>query len=189
MGLLESILILVAGFVQLIIALGLAVFAIYVGINLLDKLTKGIEEIEELKKGNIAVGIMIAAVVISISIVIQSGIKGMTAGLGATADVMAILTAIGTGFLAVIIGMVFAVIGIFMAIWLMQKILEGMNPIEMVAEKVTGQDLVKNVNLQEELAKGNIAIGIMLAGILIAVSVVIQSGVDGIVTALSNFKI
>jgi uncharacterized membrane protein YjfL (UPF0719 family) len=192
-----AMVVLVVGIIQLIIALALAIAAIYMGINLLDKLTKGIEEVEELKKGNVAVGIIIAAVVLSIAIVIQAGVQGMTAGLGVCAapcDVGAYTVnafiALGVGFLSVIIGMIFAVIVIYMALWVMQKMLAGMNPIEMVAEKAaqmaTGQqqDLVKNIDLFEELRKDNRAVALMLAGILVGISVVIQSGVAGLASAI-----
>ncbi|HXX54962.1 MAG TPA: DUF350 domain-containing protein, partial [Methanoregula sp.] len=40
--------------VQLILGIVLAVAAIYLALNILDKLTKGVEEFEELKKGNVA---------------------------------------------------------------------------------------------------------------------------------------
>jgi len=193
-----AVIVLVVGIIQLIVALGLAIAAIYMGINLLDKLTKGIEEVEELKKGNVAVGIIIAAVVLSISIVIQSGVRGMTAGLGAFDStkqtlndyIVGVFVALGTGFLAVIIGMIFAVIVIYVALWVMQKMLSGMNPIEMVAEKAASmvagqpQDLVKNIDLFEELKKDNRAVALMLAGILIGIAVVIQSGVAGLATAI-----
>ncbi|HLF06589.1 MAG TPA: DUF350 domain-containing protein [Thermoplasmata archaeon] len=196
--LVAAVIVLVVGIVQLIVALGLAIAAIYMGINLLDKLTKGIEEVEELKKGNVAVGIIIASVVLSISIVIQSGVRGMTAGLGAYDStkqtlndyIVGVFVALGTGFLAVIIGMIFAVIVIYVALWVMQKMLSGMNPIEMVAEKAASmvagqpQDLVKNIDLFEELKKDNRAVALMLAGILIGIAVVIQSGVAGLATAI-----
>lgn len=175
---------LAVGFIQLIIGLALAVFAIYLGINLLDKLTVGIEEMDELKKGNVAVGIMIAAVIISIAIVIQSGVMGMTVGIkDAGADMMKILVAIGKGILAVIIGMIFAVIGIFIAVSVMKKILAG-TVVEKAIEKVTKEDTIKNIDLFEELKNRNVAVAVMLAGILIGVGIVIQAGVSGIVAAL-----
>jgi uncharacterized membrane protein YjfL (UPF0719 family) len=44
-------------FVQLILGIVLAVGAIYLALNILDKLTKGVEEFEEIKKGNVAVAL------------------------------------------------------------------------------------------------------------------------------------
>ena len=58
-----------------------AIVAIYLALNILDKLTKGIDEFEELKKGNIAVALEMAGVIIAVAIIIQSGVLGITAGL------------------------------------------------------------------------------------------------------------
>ena len=55
--------------------------AIYLALNILDKLTKGIDEFEELKKGNVAVALEMAGVIITVAIIIQSGVLGITAGI------------------------------------------------------------------------------------------------------------
>ncbi|MCS4542129.1 MAG: DUF350 domain-containing protein [Euryarchaeota archaeon] len=48
---------------QLVLAIILAIIAIYIGLSVFGKLTKGIDEIEELKRGNVAIGIIFAALV------------------------------------------------------------------------------------------------------------------------------
>ncbi len=72
---------LLASFIQLILGIILAVVAIYIALNILDKLTEGIEEFEELKKGNVAVALEMAGVIITTAIIIQSGVLGITAAL------------------------------------------------------------------------------------------------------------
>ncbi|HNL86726.1 MAG TPA: DUF350 domain-containing protein, partial [Methanoregulaceae archaeon] len=69
------------GLIQLIIAILLAVVALYIGYSTFSKITKGIDEIQELKKGNVAVGIIIAAIFFAIAIVIQSGVAGISIGI------------------------------------------------------------------------------------------------------------
>jgi uncharacterized membrane protein YjfL (UPF0719 family) len=59
----------------------LAIGAIYLALNILDKLTKGVKEFEELKKGNVAVALEMAGVIIAVALIIQSGIVGITAAL------------------------------------------------------------------------------------------------------------
>jgi len=59
--------------VQLILGIILAIAAIYLALSILDKLTKGISEFEEVKKGNIAVALEMAGVIIATAIIIQSG--------------------------------------------------------------------------------------------------------------------
>ena len=67
--------------VQLILWIVLAVRAIYLALNFLDKLTKGVKEFEEIKKGNIAVALEMAGVIIAVAVIIQSGVIGITAAL------------------------------------------------------------------------------------------------------------
>jgi len=68
-------------FFQLIAGIVLAVVAIYLALNILDKLTKGVEEFEELKKGNVAVALEMGGVIIAVAWIIQSGVIGITAAL------------------------------------------------------------------------------------------------------------
>jgi uncharacterized membrane protein YjfL (UPF0719 family) len=65
----------------LILGILLAIGAIYLALKVLDKLTKGIEEFEELKKGNVAVALEMAGVIIAVALVIQTGISGITTAL------------------------------------------------------------------------------------------------------------
>jgi uncharacterized membrane protein YjfL (UPF0719 family) len=67
--------------IQLILGIVLAVGAIYLALNILDKLTKGVEEFEELKKGNVAVALEMAGVIIAVAVIIQSGVIGITAAI------------------------------------------------------------------------------------------------------------
>jgi uncharacterized membrane protein YjfL (UPF0719 family) len=68
-------------FFQLLAGIVLAVGAIYLALNILDKLTKGVEEFEELKKGNVAVALEMGGVIIAVAWIIQSGVIGITAAL------------------------------------------------------------------------------------------------------------
>ncbi len=151
--------------VQLILGLVLALASIYIGINLLDKLTKGIDEQKELKKGNAAVGILMAAVVLSIANVIQSGVAGLTVAMTTTSTIEGLIVGTIAGLVQVGIGIVLAVVGIYMAINVLDKI-------------------TTDIDEMEELKKGNVAVAILMAGVLLAVSFVIQAGVSGIAHAI-----
>ncbi|HPW11509.1 MAG TPA: DUF350 domain-containing protein, partial [Methanoregulaceae archaeon] len=72
---------LVAAFIQLILGIVLAIATIYLALNILDRLTKGINEFEELKKGNVAVALMMAGVIVATAVIIQSGVIGITSAL------------------------------------------------------------------------------------------------------------
>jgi len=72
---------LLAAFIQLILGILLAVATIYLALNILDRLTKGIDEFDELKKGNVAVALMMAGVIVATAVIIQSGVAGITSAL------------------------------------------------------------------------------------------------------------
>ncbi len=159
----------VVGFIQLIIAIVLAVVALYIGFSVLSRITKGIDEEKELAKGNPAVGIIIAAVFFAIALVVQSGISGISLGVSKALSVglfsMDGLIAIGVAFLQLILGIVLAIAAIYIALSILDK-------------------LTKGVEEFEEIKKGNVAVALEMAGVIIATAVIIQSGVIGITSAL-----
>jgi len=159
----------VVGIIQLIIAIILAVVALYIGFSVLNRITKGMDEAKELAKGNVAVGILIAAVFIGIAVVVQSGVSGVSLGIAKAMSVGIFsvdgLIAIAVAILQLILGIVLAIVSIYLAL----KVLDR---------------LTKGVEEFEELKKGNVAVALEMAGVIIAVAVIIQSGVIGITTAL-----
>ncbi|MCX6686689.1 MAG: DUF350 domain-containing protein [Methanoregula sp.] len=78
---LDGLLAIGAALVQLILGIVLSIAAIYLALNILDKLTKGVDEFEEIKKGNVAVALEMAGVIIAVAVIIQSGVLGITAAL------------------------------------------------------------------------------------------------------------
>jgi len=156
---------LVIGFLQLVLGLVVAMFSIYMGMRLFDRVTKGINEMKELKKGNVAVGILLGAVIISIANVVQSGVSAVTGSITAGMGAGALVVALGIGILNLLIGLAAAVVSIYLAMSILDKI---------------------TVELDEwkEIAKGNVAVAIMMAAVLFAVSFVVQAGVSGISRAL-----
>jgi uncharacterized membrane protein YjfL (UPF0719 family) len=65
------------GFVQLIFALVLAVVAQYIGLSVLSKLIKSVDTWEELKNGNIAVAIVMAATVVAVGTIVAFGVQSI----------------------------------------------------------------------------------------------------------------
>ena len=159
----------VVGIIQSIIAIILAVVALYIGFSVLNRITKGMDEAKELAKGNVAVGILIAAVFIGIAVVVQSGVSGVSLGIAKAMSVGIFsvdgLVAIAVAILQLILGIVLAIVSIYLAL----KVLDR---------------LTKGVEEFEELKKGNVAVALEMAGVIIAVAVIIQSGVIGITSAL-----
>ena len=72
---------LIIGVVNLVIGVILAIFSIYIAINVLDRITVGIDEFKELKKGNVAIAIIMAAVLFAVSFVIKGAVVSMASAL------------------------------------------------------------------------------------------------------------
>jgi uncharacterized membrane protein YjfL (UPF0719 family) len=73
---------LIAGMINLGVAIMVASFAITVTFKVMDKLTKGIDEKAELSGGNIAIGALYCGILIGVSGLVASGVSGISIGLG-----------------------------------------------------------------------------------------------------------
>ena len=159
----------VVGLIQLVVSIIFAVLALYIAFAVLGKITKGINEEKELAKGNTAAGIIVASVFVAIALVVQSGVSGISVGINKALSVGILsvdgLLAVGTAFIQLILGIVLAVAAIYLALNILDK-------------------LTKGVDEFEEIKKGNVAVALMMGGVIIAVAVIIQSGVIGITAAL-----
>ena len=159
----------VVGLIQLVISIIFAVLALYIGFAVLSKINKNMDEEKELAQGNVAVGIIVAAVFVAIALVVQSGVSGLSVGINKALNVGILsvdgLLAIGTAFIQLILGIVLAVGAIYLALYVLDK-------------------LTKGVDEFGEIKKGNVAVALMMGGVIIAVAVIIQSGVIGITAAL-----
>ncbi len=160
----------VVGIFQLLVAIVFAVVALYIGFAVLSKITKGIDEEKELAKGNVAVGIIVAAVFVAIAIVVESGVKGLSAGISKALSVGLFST---DGIIAIVLAILQLILGIALAVGAIYLALN-------ILDKLT-----KGVEEFEELKKGNVAVALEMAGVIIAVAVIVQSGVLGITAALA----
>jgi uncharacterized membrane protein YjfL (UPF0719 family) len=57
------------------------VLCILFSLWLFDRMTPGIDEMEEIKTGNVAVAVFMAMLIIAVSILISSGVSGLTRAL------------------------------------------------------------------------------------------------------------
>jgi len=151
------------GLIQLVIAIILAVVALYIGFFVFSRITKSMDEGKELARGNPAVGIIIASIFFAIALVVQSGISGISVG---------IMKALAGDWLAVVVSLLQLILGIILAI---AAIYLALNILDR---------LTKGVDEFEEIKKGNVAVALMMAGVIVSTAIIIQSGVIGITSAL-----
>jgi len=158
----------VVGIIQLVIAIILAVVALYIGFSVFGKITKGIDEEKEIAKGNTAIGIIIASVFIAIGLVVQSGIQGISVGISQAMKVGLYnggIAIIVVSIIQLILGVLLAIGAIYLALNILDK-------------------LTKGIDEFAELKKGNVAVALEMAGAIITVAIIIQSGVMGITAAM-----
>mgnify|MGYP001773722095 CR=1 FL=1 len=75
MSLLTAIVDIVVALIQLVFAVALALFSITVAINILNRVTKDVNEFEEIRKKNLAVAYMLFGTFVAISLVVSQGVS------------------------------------------------------------------------------------------------------------------
>ena len=143
--------------VRLIFAIIFAVLGLYIASNVLGRLTKQFKEWDEVKKGNVAVVIYMAGIFISIATIIGPGVTGLFVRL----DILAIIW----GFVQLIIALALAVAAQYAGLSVLNK-------------------LTKDIDEWNELKKGNVAVAVIMAAVVIAIAAVVSQGVASLLTAL-----
>ena len=160
---------LLLGLIQLVVGLAIITFAIKTGLNVVSKLLGGLDIWGEVKKRNIAVALLAAGVVISYTNVLGTGIESMTKPLAGL---------VGGDWFSGLTGLVAGVINLLISI-----------TVASFAIKVTFtamDKLTKDLDEKSELVAGNVAIGVLYCGVLIAVSQVVASAISGVGLAVQG---
>jgi uncharacterized membrane protein YjfL (UPF0719 family) len=142
---------------RLVLAIVFAILGLYIASWVLGKLTKGIDEWEEIEKGNYAVAIYMAGIFISVAIIIGPGVIGLFR----TFDLIGIVV----GFVQLVLALALAVVMQYVGLWVFGK-------------------LTKELDEWAQLKKGNAAVGIVMAAIVIAISTIVSQGVASIIAAI-----
>ena len=151
---------------QLVIGLVLAMGSVYLGLWMFDKLTEGTDEMKELKKGNVAIAILLGAIIFSIANIVEGGVSNITQTLVPGLSTVQVFAALIIGVVNLLIGVILAIFSIYIAINVLDKITVGIDEFK-------------------ELRRGNVAIAIIMAAVLFAVSFVIKGAVVGMAAVLS----
>jgi uncharacterized membrane protein YjfL (UPF0719 family) len=157
------------GSIQLILAIVLAVVALYAGFFTSKWMVKGIDVPSELARGNRAMGVFVASVFLGISFTVYSSVQGILVGL---TQIFADGSLSLNDTLDVVLSCLELVLGILLAIgsiYLAIRVFSRFNP---------------RIDMIEAIKNGNVAIACTMAGMIVAVSQIIHFGVIGIVTAL-----
>jgi len=161
---------LVLGFVQLIVSLALFTLAVSNGLAVVSRMIDGLDIWGEIKKKNVAVGLLAAGAVIAYTKVVSGGIAGITRGLQSLVvfDFNHGLSALLGGAVNLIVALAVAGLAISWTFKVMDK-------------------WTKGIDEKSEFKSGNTALGVVYAGILIGASTLIEAGVSGVSSGLTQF--
>jgi uncharacterized membrane protein YjfL (UPF0719 family) len=149
--------------IKVLIGVVLAVVAVNIGLVLFEKITTmgkmgKLNILKELEQGNAAVAILMIGVILAIAIVIRSGIVSLTK---ITVFDMNYIWSVVWGFVQMILSIVIAIASIYIALWVLKRFMEEKDVIE-------------------DIDNGNIAMAIVVAGIVISIAYIIEAAVAGI---------
>ena len=144
---------------QLIVATLAGAVATYLGVTLFDRATRGIDEWLELERKNTAIGIVLGAIVIAVAWMLRPALKVAVENWDVGAA--RVLAALGVQLAQILLGLVLAVISIIFALWIFDR-------------------LTTRLDEWAELKRGNVAVAALLAGVIIAVSLLVEVVLDGI---------
>ncbi len=153
------------GLAQLAIAVVLSAIAAYLAFYLFQWFTRGLDEWEELRKGNPAVGVVLGAILASVALVLRPALMVNTA----TWDVGGSLffRVLLAEALQLTVGLILTVVTLALALYLFAALTRGIDEVE-------------------ELKKGNLAIAGLLAGVVIGVGLMVSQAVGQIMAMLSS---
>jgi uncharacterized membrane protein YjfL (UPF0719 family) len=144
------------GLAQLVVAVVLSAIAAYLAFYLFQWFTRRLDEWEELRRGNAAVGLVLGAIVISVAIVLRPALSIDTEAWDVGAALVSRVLLAEAIQLAV--GLVLAVVTLALALYLFAALTRGIDEVE-------------------ELKKGNLAIAGLLAGVVIGVGLMVSQAI------------
>jgi uncharacterized membrane protein YjfL (UPF0719 family) len=145
---------------QFVISVIAAAVAAYLSVWLFDKMTRNIDEWNELRKGNMAVGVVLGAIIVGVGIVLRPALAPIALSLDAT-PLDAVAYRILLHGAQVIVGLVLAVVSSGFSLW--------------VFTRLTG-----TIDEWAEISRGNVAIAAMLAGVIVATALIISTTMEAV---------
>lgn len=152
----ELLLLAVVILLRIVAALVLSAGTLYSGMRLLDSLTSGIDEWKEIKKGNVAIGIVFAAVMASLILLVGPMIDGVIAAINP-----AMLSPIPIAmFIFSALNFILSLLGGVVMLFITLNLIDRITP---------------DVEEFAELKKGNVAVALIFASALLLVAMMARA--------------
>ena len=150
---------------QLAIAVVLSAIAAYLAFYLFQWFTRDLDEWEELRQRNPAVGIVLGAILVAVAIVLRPALTVSTATWDVGGDLF--FRVLLAEALQLAVGLVLAVVTLALALYLFAGLTRGIDEIAMLRE-------------------GNLAVAGLLAGVVIGVGLMVSQAVGQIMLLISS---
>lgn len=151
---------------QLIIAIILSAVLAFLSFYLFQWFTRDLDEWEELRQGNRAVGVVLGAILVATALILRPALAVDTTMWDVGYQVYGRVLLAEALQLAV--GLVLAVLALGLAVLIFAALTRGIDEIE-------------------ELKRGNLAVGGLLGGVILAVGLMVSQAVEQVMTAISSF--
>ncbi len=150
--------------VQFLVAIVAAAIVAYLSVWLFNKATRNIDEWNELRKGNLAVGVILGAMIIGVGMVLRPALAPLALNLDATAaDAMAYRILLHG--VQVLVGIVLAVVSLGFSLWIFTR-------------------LTGSIDEWAEIGRGNVAIAAVLAGVIIATALITSTTMEAVLALI-----
>ena len=153
------------GLAQLAIAIVLGAVVAFLSFYLFQWFTRDLDEWEELRQGNPAVGTVLGAILVSVALVLRPALLVDTATWDAGRQIYVQLLLAEA--LQIAIGLILAVLALGLALLVFAALTRGIDEVE-------------------ELKKGNLAVGGLLAGVVLCVGLMVSPAVGQVMITISS---
>lgn len=150
----------------------IGIIGIVFGFKWFDRLTRRIEEVKEIGKGNVAAAIFLAGVILSIAIVMYPGAASMNEEINSLSG-NGTWEKYGHALLYGVIDMLIGIIVLVPTLYVLIKVEDW---------------ATKTIDEYRELEKGNVAVAIMLFCVMIGIAIIISPSLHNM-AELINYKL
>jgi uncharacterized membrane protein YjfL (UPF0719 family) len=151
---------------QFAIAIGLSAIAAYLAFFLFQAATRDVDEAAELRRGNLAVGVLLGAIVIAVAIVLRPALSVNPEGWDTGRNL--VWQTLLMEAVQIFVGLAVAIIALLVALALFAGLTRGLDEVS-------------------ELRNGNVAIAALLAGVVIGVGVMLSPTVAHLMDLATSF--
>lgn len=156
---------LIVSVANIIIAVILGVIASYIGVWLFAKSTRHLDDWEEVRRGNTGMGIVMGAIIIGIAIILKPAVD-----LPLTIEIANPFIVLVGELVGIAAGLILAVSAIVFSAGMFDR-------------------LVGDIDELTELQRGNLAVAVIMASVILAVSFLISGAVASIIHWFTTFLV